>query len=549
MSELIVKVPDLGGTDSVEVIEISVAQGDIVQEGDSLLVVESDKASMDIPSTYSGKVEQILVSEGASIAEGDPLVVIAASDDAAAATEAEPAPQEESKAPEQESSVSEAPPVTASSDVAPAEIDIVVPDLGGADSVEVIEVCVAAGDSVSEGDSVLVLESDKASMDMPAPSAGTILQVLVEVGASVSEGDRVFVAQSIGADASKPQPAAAPSQEASPVGKSEPAKEATAAPENKVSPGQSVEPSQTKHSSNGKGGMVHAGPAVRKLARELGVDLAKVKATGPKGRIAKEDLHAYVNEKVNQPAGGLQVADAPAVDFAKFGEVETVAMTKMQKLTAANMQRNWLTVPHVTHFDNADITELEVFRASLKPEMQSRGVKISPVAFIVKAVATSLKLNPVMNSSLGADGESLVFKRYVHVGMAVDTEHGLLVPVIRDADKKGLWEIAADITELAEKAKTRKLRPDEMQGACFTISSLGGIGGTGFTPIVNSPEVGILGVSNASVSPVFIDGEFQPRKLLPLALSYDHRVINGGDAGRFMTTLTVQLGELRRMLL
>ena len=297
---------------------------------------------------------------------------------------------------------------------------------------------------------------------------------------------------------------------------------------------------------------MHAGPAVRKLARELGVDLANVTGTGPKTRITKEDLHEFVKQAVKgggSAASGVSVAPMPEIDFAQFGPVNTRPMSKMEKVTAANMQRSWLTVPHVTHFDNADITELESFRQSLKKEMEQRGVKMSPVAFIIKAVAMTLRAVPAFNVSIGADGQSVVEKDYVHIGMAVDTPNGLFVPVIRDVDKKGVWEIAADIIELAGKAKDRKLKLDEMQGACFTVSSLGAIGGTGFTPIVNTPEVGILGVSNSSVQPVYVNGEFVPRTLLPLALSYDHRVINGGDAGRFMTHLTASLSDLRRLLL
>ena len=538
MSEQIVKVPDLGGTDSVEVIEICVGQGDVVEEGQSLVVVESDKASMDIPSPFSGTIEKLLVSEGASISEGDSLVAITA---AGSGAPTEPALQK-IEAETQESAAQEAAPaepaVAAPATNAPSEPQKVpVPDLGGADSVEVIEVCVSPGDQLQEGDSVIVLESDKASMDMPAPFSGEVVEVLVETGASVSEGDNVLVMRATEA-------VSAPVQES-------PAKQSAAAPEPATQAPQAVSAPSKPQQQDAKpsNGGVHAGPAVRKLARELGVDLSKVTATGPKGRVSKEDLHAYVKDAVNKPASGIALPDAPKVDFAKFGEIDAVAMTKMQKVTAANMQRSWLSVPHVTHFDNADITELEEFRASLKPEMQARGVKISPVAFLVKAVAATLAANPILNSSIGADGESLVFKKYIHIGMAVDTEHGLLVPVIRNADQKGLWELAEDITELAGKAKSRKLRPDDMQGASFTISSLGAIGGTGFTPIVNTPEVGILGVSNTEIRPVYKDGQFEPRKMMPLALSYDHRVVNGGDAGRFMTTLAALMGDMRRILL
>lgn len=546
MSEQIVKVPDLGGTEAVEVIEVSVGPGDSVEEGQSLIVVESDKASMDIPAPFSGTIVELLVSEGANISEGDSLVVMT-TDAAEGAVSEKTEPQPEAKEePKVEEAVEHEDKTRSEASVATPEStpqDVAVPDLGGADSVEVIEVCVAVGDEVVEGDSVIVLESDKASMDMPAPFAGKVLEVLIETGASVAEGDIVLVMQAASGVSAPATAGAANKADAKPESKPA-AKTASSAPQPA-----SAKPAQTSVSIPAADGAVYAGPAVRKLARELGVDLSKVKATGPKGRIAKEDLHAFVKEAVKRPASAMVAPEGPKVDFARFGEIDTVPMTKMQKVTAANMQRSWLSVPHVTHFDNADITDLEVFRGSLKPEMEKRGVKISPVAFLMKAVAAALAANPVLNSSIGADGESLVFKQYIHIGMAVDTEHGLLVPVIRDADKKGLWELAAEITELAGKAKSRKLRSDEMQGGCFTISSLGAIGGTGFTPIVNTPEVGILGVSNTEIRPVYADGEFVPRKMMPLALSYDHRVVNGGDAGRFMTTLTSSMADMRRILL
>lgn len=557
MSEQIVKVPDLGGTDSVEVIEICVSLGDTVDEGQSLVVVESDKASMDIPSPFAGKVEKILVSEGQSISEDDALVALFSAggeSEDAKGTEEQPTASEDAVSEKSvEATTTEQ---TEASNLneddhsaAAQESNVVVPDLGGADSVEIIEVCVAVGDEVNEGDSILVLESDKASMDLPAPFAGKVAKVLVELGGSVSEGDSVLVLSTQVSKSAQASTASAAPVDAAVVSNAAVDTDKSQAAVEVASKHLQATPLTGGDSNKGSSGAAHAGPAVRKLARELGIELSKVTATGPKGRVAKEDLHAYVKEAVSKPAGGLALPSMPEIDFAKFGEIETVAMTKMQKVTATNMQRSWLTVPHVTHFDNADITELEKFRASLKPEMQVRGIKISPVAFVVKAVAASLKLNPLLNSSIGPDGESLVYKNYVHVGMAVDTEHGLFVPVIRNADKKGLWEIAEEITELASKARSRKLRPDDMQGASFTISSLGAIGGTGFTPIVNTPEVGILGVSNSTVSPVYIDGEFQPRTLLPLTLSYDHRVVNGGNAGQFMTTLTGLIADLRRALL
>ena len=551
MTDNVINVPDLGGTEAVEVIEVSVGVGDQISEGQSLVVVESDKASMEIPSPAGGEVVEVLVTEGSEVAEGDALVRLKASDGAGDAVEeveteqSTAAPAEQSPPPEADQPQQAAQPVAAEA----ATLDVPVPDLGGADSVEVIEISVTVGDAVDEGDSLLVLESDKASMDMPAPAAGTISAINIEVGAAVSEGDIVFTLSTT-AGASASAPAAAPAASSAAPQAAPKAPPQASAPTPSAPAAQAASTKQSTPAKPAAG--VHAGPAVRKLARELGVDLANVTGTGPKTRITKEDLHEFVKQAVKgggSAASGVSVAPMPEIDFAQFGPVNTRPMSKMEKVTAANMQRSWLTVPHVTHFDNADITELESFRQSLKKEMEQRGVKMSPVAFIIKAVAMTLRAVPAFNVSIGADGQSVVEKDYVHIGMAVDTPNGLFVPVIRDVDKKGVWEIAADIIELAGKAKDRKLKLDEMQGACFTVSSLGAIGGTGFTPIVNTPEVGILGVSNSSVQPVYVNGEFVPRTLLPLALSYDHRVINGGDAGRFMTHLTASLSDLRRLLL
>ena len=417
---------------------------------------------------------------------------------------------------------------------------------------DVIEVCVAAGDDLAEGDSLVVLETDKASMEVPAPKAGRVVSVPVQEGGQVSEGDEILqmevIAGTTGTSSAAEKPAAekivapAAPETAKPAGEI-PAPSFAATPPQPVA----AEPASTASASG-----VYAGPAVRRLAREMGIDLEKVKGTGPRGRIAKADLKAYVKTALSEKpsgAGGAAIPAVPAVDFSRFGDISIEPLSKIHKLTAANMQRNWLNAPHVTQFDEADITEMETFRQSLKAEAEQRGVKITPLPFLLKACAVALRAHPKFNASLHADGEHMVYKQYVHIGMAVDTPAGLVVPVLRDVDKKSIWELAAETAAMAQKAKDRKLKPDEMQGGCFTISSLGGIGGQGFTPIVNVPEVAILGVSKLAVKPQWNGSEFVPRKMLPLSLSYDHRAINGGDGGRFFTYLTELLADIRRLVL
>ena len=527
--ELPVKVPDIGGAEGVDVIEVCVAVGDDVAEGDSLIVLESDKASMEIPSPASGTVLSIALAEGAKVSEGDDLLVLSSG---AAAPVSAPAPAQEAAAP------------------APAasggEVALDVPDIGGAEGVDVIEVCVAVGDTVAEGDSLIVLESDKASMEVPAPAAGKITALTIKEGDKVSQGSAIGKMEAEGA---------APVILASEAPKSEAPAAAPAAPAVKSSrpkPTSELLP-QEIHSS---GSEVYAGPAVRKLSREMAVDLTKVRGTGPKGRISKDDVKAYVKSVMQSQssagstaaASGSGIPAIPDVDFSKFGEVEMVKMSKIHKVTAANMTRNWLNVPHVTQFDDADITDLEEFRKGMKAQAEKAGVKLTPLPFLLKACAAALKYEQSFNVSLHSDGEHLVKKNYVHIGVAVATPNGLMVPVIKDVDKKGLFELAEESVALAKKARDGKLLPKDMQGGCFTISSLGPIGGTGFTPIVNAPEVAILGVSKAAIKPVWNGKEFVPRQMLPLCLSYDHRAINGADAGNFMTYLTAVLGDLRQLL-
>lgn len=526
-----IKVPDIGGAEGVEVIEISVKVGDVLAEGDSIVVLETDKASMEIPADKAGKVVAIKVKVGDKVSQNDVLVDVEAEGAAASA------PAAQASAP----AAAAAPAPVATS--ATAEIKMVVPDIGGAEGVEVIEISVKAGDEVAAGDSLIVLETDKASMEIPAEAAGKIVSLAIKVGDKVSQGSVIGVLATSGGVAA-PATAAPAKQAPAPVAAA--AAPAPKAEASKAAPAPVADVEQT--------GDVYAGPAVRKLARQLGVDMGKVSGTGPRGRLLKDDVRNYVKPIVvaaQSGGGGLggSIPRVPAVDFAKFGEIETVKMSKVKKITADNMTRNWLNVPHVTQWDDADITDLEAFRNGLKAEAEKRGSKLTPLPFIMKACAAALIAEPTFNVSLHHDGESIVHKKYVHIGIAVDTPNGLMVPVIRNVDKKGLWELTDEINAIAKKARDGKLLPADMQGGCFTISSLGAAGGNGFTPIVNAPEVAILGVSRAQMKPVWNGKEFVPRNMLPLSLSYDHRAINGADAGRFFTYLTAVIADVRRLLL
>ena len=441
---------------------------------------------------------------------------------------------------------------------------VTVPDIGGAEDAEVIELLVAAGDEVVLDQGLIVLESDKASMEIPSTVAGKVVELLVAEGDQLAEGApiaNVEVGEPAEDDDKVPVASAAPAPSAVSTEKVEssqkpagivvdvpPSTPAVAEPPQVPKPA-SVAPQVEGQMSADS----YAGPAVRKLAREFGVVLAQVAGTGPQGRILKEDLQQFVQDALHEPAGaGAGAAGIPLVpeiDFGKFGEIEIAQRSKLDKLTAANMHRSWLNVPHVTQFDEADITELEEFRAGLKGEAEKRETRLTPLPFLLKACAVALRDNPRLNSSLARGGEDIVQKKYIHIGMAVDTPAGLMVPVIRDVDRKTIWELAGEVADLAARARDRKLTPGEMQGGCFTVSSLGNIGGSGFTPIVNTPEVGILGVSKATIKPVWNGVEFAPRKMMPLALSYDHRAVNGGDGGRFLTRLVVLLSDIRQLSL
>jgi pyruvate dehydrogenase E2 component (dihydrolipoamide acetyltransferase) len=545
----IITIPDLGGADSVEVIELCVSVGDSVEQEESLVVLESDKASMDVPSPVDGAVVKYLVAEGDTVKVGDAIAEVeTAASEAIAEQTVEEVVEEAPAEPLPVEAAVEAPQAAAVSET--SEQIALVPDIGSDDKVELIEISVSVGDQVEEGDTLVVLESDKATMDVPSTLTGTVKAFIAKEGDKLATGDQVAlieVTSSAQAVAEVPAPA-------TPV---EPAKAADPAPASSPAPAPAVTaaPAAIAEASNDSSD-VYAGPSVRLLARELGVDLGQVAGTGPRSRIQKDDVNNFVKTALKSggnggsaSASGAGIPQVPAVDFSQFGEIETVKLSKIQKITADNMQRNWLNVPHVTQFDDADITELEVFRKSLKLEGEKKGIKVTPVAFIIKAAAAALAANPEFNRSLAGDGENYVQKHYINIGMAVDTPRGLVVPVIKDADKKGIWEISADVIAMATLAREGKLKPSDMQGGCFTISSLGAIGGNGFTPIVNSPEVGILGVSKSQMKPIWDGSDFQPKLMLPLALSYDHRVINGGDAGRFMTYLVKVLSDIRHMTL
>ena len=526
----LVSVPDTGSADGVTVIEIAVSVGDSVAEGDTLIVLESDKASMEIPAPTSGVVTALKVSEGQQVVQGDPICEMTGGDADTIST-LSPQASSEPTAP----AAAETPAPQSSGGIE----KVVVPDTGNADGVTVIEVSIGVGDTVSEGDTLIVLESDKASMEIPSPVSGKVLALSVKEGDSVGQGDALADVEATGGSQPKAAPASAQQPAAAPASTPAPAPKPSVVEEASVPP---------------VGSSVHAGPAVRALARELGVNLTKVPSTGPRGRITKDDLHNFVKVKLKEAdsgqsvSGGSGIPPIPPVDFAAFGPVERIPMTKIHKLTADNMTRCWLNVPAVTQFDEADITDLEAFRKSMKAEAEKKGMKLTPLPFLIKASAHALAELPQVNASIDTTTDEIVRKGYIHIGIAVDTPDGLMVPVIRDADQKGIWEIAAEASELADKAKNKKLKPAEMQGATFTISSLGSIGGTAFTPIVPSPQAAILGISKASMQPVWDGSSFQPRLMLPLCLSYDHRVINGGDGARFTTILSKVLGDIRHLV-
>ena len=552
MSEKI-QVPDVGSSDPVDVIEISVKVGDTIAAEDTIVVLESDKATVEVPAPKAGKVTAINVKVGDRVKEGDDLLEVEAdsgADDNAPSQEeaATDTPTEQETAPQAETE--EAPARSASSTESRTET-VAVPDLGDIDGAEIIEVSVAAGDVLEAEQVIAVLESDKASLEIPVPQAGTVESVIIKVGDKVSTGDPLLTLAVSGGDV-------APEAKENTATSSASVSQTSASDKQEQNKQEQAKPTQTSTAipaaANSPGKAVHAGPAVRKLAREMGVDLGQVTGTGPKDRILKEDVHAWVKQRLESqsaPAtgsGGMSL-DLPDIDFSQFGDVEREELNKLRKVSAQNLHRSWLTIPHVTQHDNADITDLEAFRKQQNKALEREGVKLTMLAFLVAACAKALKEFPRFNSSLENSGEALIHKHYINIGIAVDTPNGLVVPVIKDADKKTLKEIAQEMGELAEKARNRKLTPADMKGGTFSISSLGGIGGTAFTPIVNWPEVAILGVSRSDMQPVWDGNQFVPRLTLPLSLSYDHRVIDGADAARFTTYLSQLLSDMRRVLL
>lgn len=539
-----VNVPDIGSSGKAQVIEIQVKVGDTVEADQSLITLESDKASMEIPSPAAGVVESISVKLNDEVGTGD-LILVLKGAAGAAAPAAEQAPKAEAA---QAPAAAPAAPQAAQAPAAASVQEIKVPDIGSSGKAKIIEVLVKAGDTVEADQSLITLESDKASMEIPSPAAGVVESVIAKLDDEVGTGDLILKLKVQGA-----APAEQPAQAAAPA--AEPAKAPAPAAKAEV-------PAEHVHAgaSAKPGAKVHAGPAVRQLAREFGVDLSQVSATGPHGRVLKEDVQAYVKAIMSKakeapaasaaaPTGGAGIPPIPTVDFSRFGEIEEVPMTRLMQVGAANLHRSWLNVPHVTQFDQADITELEAFRVAQKAVAEKAGVKLTVLPLLLKACAYLLKELPDFNASLAPSGKAVIRKKYVHIGFAVDTPDGLLVPVIKNVDQKSLLQLAAEAAALAEKARNKKLSGDDMQGACFTISSLGHIGGTGFTPIVNAPEVAILGVSKAAMAPVWDGKAFQPRLMLPLSLSYDHRVINGAAAARFTKRLGDVLADIRTILL
>ena len=535
MSQVV--VPDIGDFKEVEVIEVLVKPGDTVSKEQSLITLESDKATMEIPSPAAGVVKELKVKTGDKVSQGSPILVLDAKEEP---KKKEPAKAEKkAEAPRSEKKPEPAP-------APPRAVQTVpVPDIGDFQEVEVIEVLVKPGDKVAREQSLVTLESDKATMEIPSPGAGVVKELKVKVGDKVSKGSPILVLEG---GEQRAEPRTEPKAEAP---KAQPPKADAGV---KPSPAPAPMPQPVPSESLSK---AHASPSVRKFARELGVDLTRVPPSGPKGRILHADVQAFVKGALAGTGSGAGKSGAlpfnlppwPEVDFAKFGPIETKPLSRIQKLSGPYLHRNWISIPHVTQFDEADITDLEAFRKAQTAETEKRGFKLTMLAFMIKACVTALRRFPQFNSSLESSGESLIIKHYYHIGVAVDTPGGLVVPVVRDADRKGIFDLAQELAEISKLARDQKLKPADLQGGSFSISSLGGVGGTLFTPIINAPEVAILGVSRSGMKPVWNGKDFAPRLILPLSLSYDHRVIDGATAARFTTFLVSVLSDIRKLIL
>lgn len=537
-NEIEVKIPDIGGATQVDVIEVMVQIGEQIEIDTPLITLESDKASMEIPSPVAGKITKLNIKVGDKVSEGD--VILFATVEKKSDTEKENKTQAAKKEPENKE---ENKAKVAQENKSESIKEVKIPDIGGATQVDVIEVMVQVGDQIEIDTPLITLESDKASMEIPSPIAGKITKLNLKVGDKVSEGDVILLAAT--ENGAKAEESETVSAEQEPV--SAPETSSSVEPENKS---EQISP-QPVLADTESSKVIAAGPAVRRLARELGVNLAGVKGTGRKDRITKEDVQTYVKTRLSEQSGqgSFGIPPNPTIDFTQFGEIETKPLNKIKRLTGVNVHRSWITIPHVTQFDAADITDVEAFRKSEAEHAKEKGYKLTLLAFVCAVVSKALKAFPQFNASLDATGTNLIYKKYCNIGIAVETPNGLVVPVIRNVDKLSVAEIATEMARLSTKARDKGLMPADMAGGCFTISSLGGIGGTAFTPIVNSPEVAILGLSRSEIKPVYENGTFQPRLMLPLSLSYDHRVIDGAEAARFTRFICECLSDIRRILL